>query len=63
MFKVKPKRQQNNAWSHSGVFVVNFEHISHLILVFLLLNLNMLCQLGWAKKYKFEEIQYLNVLK
>ena len=27
-------------WRHSGVFVVNFEHISHLALVFLLLTLN-----------------------
>ena len=25
----------------SGVFIVNFEHSSHLLLVFLLLNLNM----------------------
>ena len=25
----------------SGVFIVNFEHISHLTLVFLLLTLNM----------------------
>ena len=25
----------------SGVFIVNFEHISHLVLVFLLLPLNM----------------------
>ena len=25
----------------SGVFIVNFEHISYLVLVFLLLNLNM----------------------
>ena len=28
-------------WHRSGVFIVNFEHISHLVLVFLLLNLNM----------------------
>ena len=28
-------------WSRSGVFIVNFEHISHLDLVFLLLTLNM----------------------
>ena len=28
-------------WYHSGIFVVNFEHISHLVLVFLLLTLNM----------------------
>ena len=26
---------------HSGVFIVNFEHISHLVLVLLLLTLNM----------------------
>ena len=30
----------------SGVFIVNFEHISHLALVFLLLTLNMLIA-GW----------------
>ena len=29
------------AWHRSGVFIVNFEHISHLALVFLLLTLNM----------------------
>ena len=33
-----PERHQ---WRHSGVFIVNFEHISHLLLVFLLLTLNM----------------------
>ena len=33
-----PKRRQCR---HSGVFMVNFEHISHLALVFLLLTLNM----------------------
>ena len=33
-----PKQRQ---WCRSGVFVVNFEHISHLVLVFLLLALNM----------------------
>ena len=27
-------------WRRSGVFLVNFEHISHLVLVFLLLTLN-----------------------
>ena len=32
-----PERRQ---WRHSGVFVVNFEHISHLVLVFLLLTLS-----------------------
>ena len=28
-------------WRHSGVFIVNFEHISHLALVFLLLTLSI----------------------
>ena len=27
-------------WRRSGVFIVNFEHTSHLVLVFLLLTLN-----------------------
>ena len=33
-----PERRQ---WRRSGIFIVNFEHISHLFLVFLLLTLNM----------------------
>ena len=28
-------------WRRFGVFIVNFEHILHLVLVFLLLTLNM----------------------
>ena len=28
-------------WHRSGVFIVNFEHISHIVLVFLLLTLSM----------------------
>ena len=28
-------------WRRSGVSIVNFEHISHIVLVFLLLTLNM----------------------
>ena len=28
-------------WRRSGIVIVNFEHISHLVLVFLLLILNM----------------------
>ena len=30
----------------SGVFIVNFEHTSHLVLVFLFLTLNMLLPVG-----------------
>ena len=36
MFKINNKDRRR-----SGVFIVNFEHISYLILVFLLLTLNM----------------------
>ena len=35
------------AWRRSGVFVVNFEHILHIVLVFLLLTLNMSLPTGY----------------
>ena len=38
-----PERRQ---WRRSGIFIVYFEHISHLILVFLLLSLNMYLPAG-----------------
>ena len=34
------------AWRRSGVFIVNFEHILHLLLMFLLLTLSKKCWLG-----------------
>ena len=40
MFKVKDKDTERRQWRRSGVFIVNFEHISYLALVFLLLTLN-----------------------
>ena len=40
MFKVSNKKNR------IGVFIVNFEHISHLVLVFLLLILSSKCRLG-----------------
>ena len=33
-------------WDHSGVFIIDSEHISHLVLVFLWLTLNMLLSAG-----------------
>ena len=33
--------EQRRHWRRFDVFIVNFEHISHLALVFLLLTLNM----------------------
>ena len=35
------KTPERHHWRRSGVFIVNFEHISHLALSFLLLTLNM----------------------
>ena len=37
LFKVNNKN--TSQWRRSGVFIVNFEHISHLFLMFLLLTL------------------------
>ena len=43
LVKAKFQRVQrtSDAWRRSGVFIGNFECISHLVLVFLLLTLNM----------------------
>ena len=49
MFKVHNKDIRTTSMrlmTSSGVFIVNFEDISHLFLVFLLLNLNMLMFTG-----------------
>ena len=40
MFKVNNKDTRRH-WRRSGLFIVNFEHILHLVLVFLLLTLNI----------------------
>ena len=37
--KLTIKTPERRQWHRSGVFIVNFEHISHLVLVFLLLTL------------------------
>ena len=39
--KLTIKTPEWHEWHRSGVFIVNFEHISHLALVFMLLTLNM----------------------
>ena len=38
--KLTIKTPERRHWRRSGVFIVNFEHISHLFLVFSLLTLN-----------------------
>ena len=39
--KLTIKIPEQRHWRPSGVFIVNFEHISHLAIVLLLLTLNM----------------------
>ena len=39
--KLTIKIPERRHWHRSGIFIVNFEHISHLVLLFLLLTLNM----------------------
>ena len=46
-----PERRQ---WRRSGIFIVNSEHISHLVLVFLLLTGK--CRLGWNEVWSVNEI-------
>ena len=38
--KLTIKTRERRQWRRSGVFIVNFEHILHPVLVFLLLTLN-----------------------
>ena len=40
MFKVKIETPERRQWRRFGVFIVNYEHILHPFLVFLLLTLN-----------------------
>ena len=47
--KLTIKTPERRHWHHSGVFIVNFEHISHLVLVFLLLTFNMKLPAGKKK--------------
>ena len=39
--KLTIKAPERRQWRRSGIFIVDFEHISHLVIVFLLLPLNM----------------------
>ena len=38
--KLTIKIPERRHWRRSGIFIVNFEHISHLVLVFILLTLS-----------------------
>ena len=51
------KIPERRHWRRSGIFIVNFEQISHLVLVFLLLTLN----LGLLEKIK-EKCFYTDIV-
>ena len=40
LFKVSNKETKLRQWRCSGVFIINFEHVSHIILLFSLLSSN-----------------------
>ena len=40
-FKLTTKTLERQHWCRSGVFIVKVEHISHVVLLFLLLTLNI----------------------
>ena len=47
--KLTMKTLERRHWRRSGVFIVNFELVSHLALVFLLLTLNRLMLAGLVR--------------
>ena len=64
--KLTIKTIERRQWRRSGVFIVNFEHISHLVLVFLLFTLNKYLPAGiwlfWKKCY-IEKRYILEIFK
>ena len=60
MFKFKNKdTRERLQWRRSGVFIVNFEHISHFVLVFLMLTLSK--QMPAVKLLVFNGIVYCDM--
>ena len=51
--KLTIKTPERRQWRRSGVFIVNCEHISHFLLVFLLLTLSRLMPAG-SESFKMD---------
>ena len=51
--KLTIKTPERRQWRRSGVFIVNFEHISHIVLVLLLLTLNMYLPAGKSEYFYY----------
>ena len=60
--KLTIKTPERCHWRRSGVFIVNFEHISHLFLVFLLLTLSRLMSAGKQENVVFYFFE-INILQ
>ena len=61
-FTIKTLDRRN--WRRSGVSIIYFEHISHLLLAFLLLTLNKQILAGCQKRWNFcENSQQLSTIK
>ena len=59
--KLTIKTPERRHWRWSGVFIVNFEHISHLVLVFRLLTLNRKMPTGVVVQKKVFLAEYFKV--
>ena len=60
IYLLEVNNRDNNQWRRSGVCIVSLEHISPFILLFILLNLNINCQLGIDcpfNCYKYEKLE------
>ena len=53
MVKVNTEAPEQRQWYCSVIFLLDFEHISHLVLLLLLLILSMSCQLGLYRSFVF----------
>ena len=69
ILKLTIKTPERRHWRRSDVFIVNFEHNSHLVLVFLLLTLGRYMPVGiiyicfdiiWNKTFRDHLLQILN---
>ena len=59
MFQVYKKDTRRRHWRRSSVFIVSFEHISHLVLVFLLLTLKMHLPAGMSSQLVVHRTKYV----
>ena len=50
--KLTIKTPERHHWRCSGVFIINFKHISHLVLVFLFLTLSRYMPIGTRLSFK-----------